>query len=236
MTTDSEAPRYTLDESAAKVAHDVAFAARQAASGLVEAARAGNIEPSEAPAHRVFISPIEPNSRFLVIAGKLRRFPDPNSPTGYREYGREGDVFARFAAGSCVTNDPIIWEWCEAHSGNPNEHRLYHQVKKEDPRGCSVPVGLCRDAALPGVKTWAELKELQVATAKRPANVSNAVDLDAFLNAGLGAADSRLQAENAGSRFVATAEAAANAARERAQGGNRDGVNATYLPGPWVPA
>ena len=211
---------YKTDEAAAREVREATTKGAGAFEALKEAISGGAKMQTGEPI-RMFVSPQEPNSKFLVVGGTMRRFPDPNSPTGFREYGRDGDVWAVFRSGICATRDPVVIEWCEAHAGNPNLHVQYHEVRKDSAHECSTPIGLCRDSSLPGIQTWSELKASQIPTASRPAVVSQSIDIDSFLNAGLQAPNEKFDAESAGSRFAATAAAAAQADKERAAGSKR---------------
>jgi len=221
----SEAPIYKLDEVVAAQVRGAFETAKQAAVNLRNDATLGKVERDE-NAPRIFVSPQHPGERFLVTSGVIRWFPDPNSPSGKREFQREGDVWAKFSAGICATLDPLVIDWCEAHSGDAIAHQEYHKVKSQSPRDCTVPVGLCRDGSLPGVNTWAELKAKQVPTSRSPATIDPTIDIDYFLSAGLAKSDAvsgkHYGDEFQGSRFQATVEATVKAAAERAAGGNRN--------------
>ena len=221
----SEAPTYRLDEVVAAQVRGAFETAKQAAANLRNDAVLGKVARDE-NAPRIFVSPQHPGEKFLVAAGVLRWFPDPNSPSGKREFQREGDVWAKFAAGICATADPLVIDWCEAHSGSAESHQEYHKVKNQNPRDCTVPVGLCRDGSLPGVNTWAELKGKQVPTSRSGATIDPTIDLDYFLSAGLAraseASGQHYADEYQGSRFQATVEATAKALAERSVGGNRN--------------
>jgi len=104
--------------------------------------------------YRTFIAPIEKNTRFLAKAGEVVWFRDQTAPLGRRDISREGDVTVQFTNGILTTKDPDIIEWCEA---NPD---------------------ICRDAADPRTKVWADLKERQIATASREPLLERSLDVD----------------------------------------------------------
>ena len=208
---------YQISQAAVEAARKLVETGDSAASRLKELANKGEVA-LEAPGVRVFVNPTEPNTRYLVHAGPVRKFQDPNSPTGFREWGRDGDIWANFAGGICATDDPLVVEWLIAHSGSADAHVEYHQVKKEDPRRCGVPYGLCRDAAMKGVSQWASIKYAQQNTARTRDVLSPSIDVDAFLEAGLKVIADPSDATTPGARFAATAAANAAAMTERAAG------------------
>jgi len=102
----------------------------------------------------VFVAPVEKNTRFLVKAGKMVRFRDPNSPSGYRDAAREGDIWAQFSNGVLVTDVPEVIAWCLEN--------------KE----------ICRPADDPRTAAWAQLKEKQVPTAESPPQIDPGFDVE----------------------------------------------------------
>ena len=179
--------------------------------------RASQIERVDDPsAPRIFLSPTHPNGRFLVTAGTVRFGINPFAPMGVQPAAeRVGDVWCEFSSGICATTDPEILDWLEAHSGDPADHRTYHDGKDENVQ-CGNPIGLCREQG-PGVDVWAELKAGQQPTSSRPAIISPEIDVDAFMR-GDYASGNKSMSKGTGARMAQAAEAAANAARERADG------------------
>lgn len=112
------------------------------------------IEEETRRKYRVFVAPIHKNARFLVKPGKLVQFRDPNSPTGTRDARRDGDVWAVFAGGVLVTDNPTIIAWCEKSTE------------------------ICRDADDPRTEAWAMLKEGQVPTSTRDPLINPKLDVD----------------------------------------------------------
>lgn len=139
-----------------KVAEESTTAIREAAEGLREQPVAAMPE-EEKKGKRVFIAPIEKNTKFLVKAGTMVRFRDPNSPTGMRDAAREGDIWAQFSNGVIVSDVPEVIEWCLAHPE------------------------ICRPADDPRAAAWAQLKERQQPTAEREAQLDPAFDVDATI-------------------------------------------------------
>lgn len=135
--------------------------------------------------YRAFVNPTKPNTSFLVKPGELVRLRDQNSPTGYRDTMREGDVRAVFTSGVLVTNDPVIIAWCEA---NPDK---------------------CRDANLAGTEFWFNVRQAQIPLANRDPSLDQGIDVDAALR-GEGIAPTK----GAGGA-VSTAQAFADQANER---------------------
>lgn len=74
-------------------------------------------EEKISPTVRRFACAKQPNGKFLVRAGQLRRIVDPNSPTGLKDFARDGDKFVTFISGlSQETRDLEIIKFCEDHS------------------------------------------------------------------------------------------------------------------------
>ena len=142
-----------------------------AASGL-----AGQATRSKLSGLRTFITPQEPNTRFLVVHGKLG-LPQIVGGVILKHAEREGDKWAHFINGVCTTDDDDIIEWLEAHTGDPGRHQAYYAA-----RGLPAPkmphYGFCRDINTPGVEGWAELKANQQALAWRPATISPGLNVD----------------------------------------------------------
>jgi len=139
-----------------KAAEESTAAIREAAEGLkgqpVEA-----MPKEERQGKRVFVAPIEKNTKYLVKAGTMVRFRDPNSPTGMRDAAREGDIWAQFSNGVLVTDIPEVIAWC---LGNKD---------------------ICRPADDPRTAAWAQLKERQVPTAERESQLDPGFDVEATI-------------------------------------------------------
>lgn len=159
----------------------------QAAAGMEAAAESdGRIAP-ETPPLRVFLSPQQPRAKFLVTAGKVVEFADPNSPAGKRTLSRDGgggDVFAQFVGGVLATSDPAVIEWCEAHGPDADQHRDYHRKLGTDARTCAAKAGLCCDAADEQAEAWVTFKKGQIATANSDATIPPGMNVDQILTGG----------------------------------------------------
>lgn len=118
---------------------------------------------------RAFACPQKPNSEWLVQVGKVQQIRDPNSPTGYRDHARAGDIKIKFTGGIWYSTDPRIASeqdliddkvriaWCEQH---PNE---------------------ARDVEDPMTSIWFEIKRGQIATSRSEPSFSKGIDVDAAL-------------------------------------------------------
>ena len=210
MAGNSDSPELTEEERKAGVAQASATikAQEEAAAGIKEAARSGRRPPPETTL-RVFLSPKEPNTTFLVEAGKMISFRDPNSPTGQRDARRDGDVFARFVSGVLATDDPVVIEWCEGHGPDAAAHKEYHRKVGTDARTCQAGVGLCCDAQDEQAEVWAEFKSAQVPTATREATMPTGIDVDTILTGG----KIKGHTGGEGTRLVQAAEATRKAAK-----------------------
>lgn len=162
----------------------------QASYDLKEAMASGRIMTHPEEGLRTFICPTDPNTSFLVAyerlpsgeaamtaplvaGGQVIRWPE-----------RINEKFADFHNGVCVTRDPDIIDWLEAHSGDMARFLDYHAQRGSNPREDSVPIGLCRDINDgSNVEAWAELKTQQMATASRPPSLSPNLDVDKLVPA-----------------------------------------------------
>jgi len=117
-------------------------------------AKAAKVETEK----RVFVSPEQLNSEFLVVAGELVT-AGANAFSGGLPIAmrRDGDVFAKFTNGILATDDPDIIAWCEA---NPD---------------------ICRDAADPQTEAWAMLKDMQLETSSKESTLPRNANIDAML-------------------------------------------------------
>jgi len=192
-------------EAAAQVeARNAATAA--AAAGIEQAKKAGK-GPPPLRGVRVFICPQQPNSLFLVKAGTVISFRDPNSPTGKRDASREGDIWAEFIEGVLSSDDPEVIAWCEAHSVDEALHQVYHRERGQ--KSCPIKTGLCCDAAHPMAEIWADMKSAQMPLANREATMPPGTEVDKLLTGGVPAH----QAGGPGDKLVTAARARAKAAK-----------------------
>lgn len=106
---------------------------------------------------RTFVSPLHPNTRFLVRAGEVQQVRDPNSPTGMRDMLRQGDKWAVFSSGILQTDDPEIIAWAESHPE------------------------ICRDVNDRLTPLWVQLEEARTPKAWRDATLDPTVSLDSYL-------------------------------------------------------
>jgi len=185
--TEGEGAGIVLDDEQRKEAQ-AQIAARnevtaKAAEGMKAARKEGRV-PDPIPGLRVFISPQHPNTSFLIKAGTVISFRDPNSPTGKRDTAREGDIWAEFHSGVLATDDPEVIAWCEAHGPYADLHVAYHKEKGTDLRQCQAQVGLCCDASNPMAEAWAEFKSAQIPLANREATMPPGIDVDKILTGG----------------------------------------------------
>lgn len=166
----------------------------------------------EAP--RMFLCPVHPSGKFLVKEGSVRYEPNIGSSSGLKNASaREGDVWVRFTSGVYALHEDnpdydVVLEWLEAHSGDPDLHSAYHNGK----RGCKVPVGLCQESG-EGVADWLEMKEGQIATAKRDATINPRMDVDGYFIRGK---TGRHLPNGVSDRLEGTAQSNRNAYKQRA--------------------
>lgn len=170
---------------------------------------------------RTFIAPQHPGGRFLIQVGVVEQAPYQQQVLGLKpDIRRNGDIWLKFNSGiaSVRPSEDFAEEkvaWLVAHQGVVEDHVAYHKNKNEDPRACQAPIGLCRENG-PGVDVWAQLKSGQVATAHSNATIDPGIDIDAAMRGEL--TGSRNLKTGVGADAAAAAEAAENAARERAGG------------------
>lgn len=112
---------------------------------------------------RGFVNPQAPEGEYLIAFGKVLQVRDPNSPTGYRDHAREGDIKVTFHGGVWVgggidadPDDNKRIAWLEAHPE------------------------IARDVQDPMTPIWFEIKAGQVATSRKEAAFSG-TDVDAAL-------------------------------------------------------
>ena len=183
--------------------------------------RGKSVVPMEAEV-RSFVSPTNPSERFLITAGKVEEVPyQMGGVLGLKPaLGRIGDVWCQFTSGVCTTDDAVQIQWLEAHSGDPEMHGDYHRGKSENPRDCSVPIGLCREQG-PGIDVWVQLKSGQIPTSSRGIVISPEIDVDAFMRGDHLKGEKSLK-NGTGAQVATTIDANQAAAAERADGGNRN--------------
>lgn len=126
------------------------------------------------PATRVFVSPQEPNTKFLVWRG-------PAPKPGENELMRE-EAYAAFTAGICTTTDERTILWLEAHEALvPEEvHEQYHLGRDELPELCANR-GICMDAENERVGFWADQVGRKLNLANRDAQLEKGYDVEAAL-------------------------------------------------------
>jgi len=152
----------------------------QAAAGMDAAIASGKRIAPEGTV-RLFLSAHHPNTKFLVQVGEVEWFKAQDSPTGRRDTGRKGDVWAAFHGGMLATVDPIVVEWCEAHGPNEDLHREYHRARDESTRACRARHGVCCDAKDPNAANWVAMKRAQLPDAAHEAAMAPGMDVDAIL-------------------------------------------------------
>ncbi len=111
---------------------------------------------------RAFVCPQGPNVTYLVVPGKVMQIRDPNSPTGFRDYAREGDVKLRFKNG--------IW-WSQTDDGGETEDVKRFEWLEAHPE-------IARDVAAASTAVWFELKQGQMETSRRNSTFSKNIDVD----------------------------------------------------------
>jgi hypothetical protein len=99
------------------------------------------------------------NNSFLAKPGVPQKAPlTQGTPIGITPIShREGDVWVRFSNGALTTDDPVVIAWCKAH---PN---------------------VCRPAADPRTRAWAELKAGQTETASQERVIRGDLDVDELM-------------------------------------------------------
>lgn len=141
-----------------KAAQQAAAEEQQKAAKAAEGMAGQPVKPMEgAHKYRVFVSPQQKDTSFLVKPGTLVSFRDPNSPTGTRDVRRDGDIWAVFTGGYLVTSDSLVIAWAEAHPD------------------------ICRDARDPRTAAWAALKERQMPAGNREALIEPSMDIDGIV-------------------------------------------------------
>ncbi len=117
---------------------------------------------------RAFVCPQKPNWEVLIKVGKVRQVRDPNSPTGYRDHDREGDVKIKFEGG----------RWMSAAEGAPEQILIDDKARIA---WCEANPKTVRDVMEPTTPVWFEIKKGQIATSRSDPSFSSSVDVDAAL-------------------------------------------------------
>lgn len=192
--------------------------AEAATSGLQAALKRGALANPVDEDLRVFVAPLEPNTKFLVKPGKLDRRTF-NNDYGSRDFSRDAgmadgvmDVWAEFHFGVLATRDPEVVAWCEAHSGDDDMHAEYHSGHPIPARQCEVDHGLCRDANWAATPAWADMKSLQHPTSRRNAYIPTSTDVDKIFKNMAAPVEHR---GDTGDSYAKAAQAARNADSER---------------------
>lgn len=177
MTNENELLSFAEMQSTAKEASKagVSLIKRAEAAGTVDDLRKdGDLKQ--------FVSPHQPNSKYLAVIGKPRAVPLSVNSNGIEILiDRQGDKWAQFFSGILTTDDPDIIEWATAHTGDTQAHDAYHRAHgMRNPRECGAPVGLCMPEG-PGVGAWAKLKELTISTATHDVQIPPEIDIDALV-------------------------------------------------------
>lgn len=155
------------------------------------------------PATRVFVSPGEPNTKFLVERG-----PDPKpgeNPLMQR------DIFAEFIGGICTTTDEKTIAWLEAHEALLSEetHEQFH-LGREEFGPCSDR-GICMDAENERVGFWADQVGRKLNLSNRDAQLEKGYDVEAALRG-----ENPLPNAASGDSILSRAQAAIGAADKAA--------------------
>ena len=176
-----EAPDFFSTQKASE-AQAAATSGADAADQLRELAKQGRVVPTPVNSdQRAFMAPLHPNGKFLAKAGTVNYAPYQTAVLGMKPaIDRTGDVWVQFTSGICSTNDPIIIAWCEAHAGDPEKHREYHERCQENPRTCGAPIGLCREKG-PHVDDWYKMKLAQVPLKNRERGLDPEIDVDGYI-------------------------------------------------------
>lgn len=126
------------------------------------------------PQTRVFVSPREPNTKFLVERG-------PDLKPGENPLMQQ-DIFASFNAGICETTDEKVIAWLEAHVALvPEEvHEQFHLARDEEPNHCGNR-GVCMDAGSEQVGFWADQEGRKLNLANREAQLPSGYNVEAAL-------------------------------------------------------
>lgn len=123
---------------------------------------------------RAFACPQAPNSERLIVPGKVEQIRDPNSPTGYRDHRRAGDVKIKFKGGLWYSADPQA----------ADEQTLIDDKVRID--WCEKHPDITRDVEEPMTPVWFEIKRGQISTSRSEPSFSKGIDVDAALSGDMG--------------------------------------------------
>ncbi len=137
----------------------------QATQALAQAKAEGKVKIEAInPRYRVFVAPVERNTRFLINPAERTFFSitDPNVPGGKRNLSTDHDIWIEFHDGiadidTATPEGKRILEWAQAHPE------------------------LCRDIADPLTEPWAMLKFGQCPTSRSDETVAKGLDIDKLL-------------------------------------------------------
>lgn len=160
-------------------------------------------ETIERPATRVFVSPKEPNTRFLVARG------DMSGPNDLMH----DEAYAQFTAGICSTTDERVVEWLEAHAAlvPEEDHEQFHLRRDENPDTCGNR-GVCMDAGSDHVGFWADQEGRKLNLSNREAQLERGYDVEAAMRG-----EDPMHAVAGGDSLLSRAQGAMRAS-ERASG------------------
>ena len=130
------------------------------------------IDPN-APRRRAFSCPQGPSVGWLIHPGKIRQIRDPNSPTGYRDAARDGDVMLTFSggiweSGTDVDADEVV-TLKDGSSMTYDEARIVY---------CEAHPEKIRDVEDPSTDVWFAMKQGQMVTSRREASFAPSIDVD----------------------------------------------------------
>lgn len=208
-----------MNPSAAIEAHAAFTEGDKALAELRAGKRSVIPAPVDPNAPRMFLSPTYPNAKFLVKAGNVEWAQMQTAALGMRPaISRVGDIRVTFSSGVCSVqpNEPDADEkiaWLEAHAGDPDRHRAFHESRGNDPRACTVHFGLCREQS-EDIDAWYKMKLAQLPLASRPIGLDPDIDVDRLFNA----APQRSGTDHVARGVEKVMEAEVNAARDRANG------------------
>lgn len=158
------------------------------------------------PPTRVFVSPKEPNTRFLVARG------DMSGPNDLMH----DETYAQFTAGICSTTDERVIDWLEAHEAlvSEEDHEQFHLRRDENPDACGNR-GICMDAENEKVGFWADQAGRKLNLSNREAQLEGGYDVEAAMRG-----EDPMHAVAGGDSLLSRAQGAMQAA-DRASGAIR---------------
>lgn len=130
------------------------------------------IDPN-APRRRAFVCPQGPNVSYLIHPGVTRQIKDGNSPTGFRDAARDGDVMLRFKggiweSGTDVDADEVV-TFKDSSSKTYDEARITY---------CEAHPEKIRDVEDSTTDIWFSMKQGQMVTSRREASFSPSINVD----------------------------------------------------------